>query len=214
MKRIIWLVSLFLMSALGAEAMAQDSNPLIGRQLYRSYCLLCHGTYGRGGGPVAVKLKLEPSDLTSEHYSEMAVNDLALIIAGYRKKEISDMPNWGMVFSVSEMTDVASYISKLTITALKFKGDPRRGRNIFKSSCVACHGKFGKGRGVLISLIPDLIKTSMLDFTKTEDMKTMSDTKLTNFIRYGKGDYMPGWEGTLNEDEIIDVAAYVRLLTQ
>jgi mono/diheme cytochrome c family protein len=36
-----------------------------GRQLYATYCAVCHGSGGRGDGPVAFMLRTPPADLTS-----------------------------------------------------------------------------------------------------------------------------------------------------
>ena len=35
-----------------------------GRQMYASYCAPCHGTDGRGHGPVSPALRMQPVDLT------------------------------------------------------------------------------------------------------------------------------------------------------
>lgn len=35
-----------------------------GKQMYTSYCAPCHGTNGKGSGPVASALKAQPTDLT------------------------------------------------------------------------------------------------------------------------------------------------------
>jgi mono/diheme cytochrome c family protein len=35
-----------------------------GRELFQSYCATCHGTAGKGDGPVASALKKTPADLT------------------------------------------------------------------------------------------------------------------------------------------------------
>lgn len=35
-----------------------------GKQMYESYCAVCHGADGRGNGPAAVALKTPPPDLT------------------------------------------------------------------------------------------------------------------------------------------------------
>lgn len=39
-------------------------NPTDGKLMYSSYCAPCHGTDGRGNGPVAGALKSQPTDLT------------------------------------------------------------------------------------------------------------------------------------------------------
>lgn len=40
-------------------------NPTDGKLMYTGYCAPCHGTDGRGGGPVAGALKSQPTDLTT-----------------------------------------------------------------------------------------------------------------------------------------------------
>jgi len=40
-------------------------NPTDGKLMYTSYCAPCHGTDGRGAGPVAGALKSQPTDLTT-----------------------------------------------------------------------------------------------------------------------------------------------------
>lgn len=103
---------------------------------------------------------------------------------------------------------MAAYVSKLTQKDLKFRGNIRHGRVIYKSACAACHGQKGKGMGILARLI----EISMLDFTKSEDIKQISDEKLIQIVCEGQGDYMPSWKGILNDNEITDVAAFVQSL--
>ncbi len=211
MKPLIWFVSLFSAMTLSFETYAQDQpNPLLGSHLYRSYCLVCHGSDGKSAGPLARKLGFEPADLSSEPYQAKTTAELATIIAGYQRPGDSNMPSWGMALSQTELLNIAAYISEITRKDLRFKGDTRRGRVIFKRACVACHGKNGTGRGVLAHLI----HISMIDFTISENMKSMSDEDLVKLIREGKGDYMPSWKGTLSDGEITDVASYVRLLAR
>jgi len=211
MKAWIWLISLIFMMMLATDTYAQEEpNPLIGSHLYRSYCLVCHGVDGKSRGPLAENLNLDPADLSSEQYQTKDLEDLAVLIGGYRRIEESNMPNWDIVLSQAELLDIAAYISKITMADLRFRGDTRRGRVVYKRACTACHGKRGTGRGVLAHLFG----ISMMDFTTSENVKQMSDEELMNTIRDGKGDYMPSWKGFLNDDEIADVASYLRLLSR
>jgi mono/diheme cytochrome c family protein len=41
------------------------TSPSSGREMYKSYCAVCHGTDGKGNGPAASALKVAPSDLTT-----------------------------------------------------------------------------------------------------------------------------------------------------
>jgi mono/diheme cytochrome c family protein len=79
MSRRLILIALFLMSlsvTFGlAMGYAEQTNSKIlipvnrtdassGKQMYASYCAPCHGTDGRGHGPAAPALKMQPVDLT------------------------------------------------------------------------------------------------------------------------------------------------------
>jgi mono/diheme cytochrome c family protein len=211
MKPSVWLVPLFTAIMLTTGTYAQDEpNPLIGSHLYRSYCLVCHGVDGKNAGPIAKNLDLEPADLSSERYQTRKVEDLAGVIGGYRRAPESGMPNWSVVLSRTDLLDIAAYISNINKKDLRFRGDTRHGRVIYKRACVACHGRMGAGRG----LLAHLFRISMMDFTESENMKKISDEDLVAMIRDGMGDYMPSWKGILGDNEIADVAAYVRMLAR
>ena len=206
------LVAFFSAITLTTGTYAQDEpNPLIGGHLYRSYCLVCHGEDGKGAGPLAIKLNLDPADLSSEQYQTKKVEDLAAVIGGYRRKKDSDMPKWGLALPKTDLLDIAAYISKITRKDLKYTGDTRRGRAVYKYACVACHGEFGRGKGLLANLF---LRISAVDFTESLDMKEINDEQLIRVIREGKGKYMVPWKGTLSDDDIVDVAAYVRMLAR
>jgi mono/diheme cytochrome c family protein len=195
--------------ALAGETFATyEPSPLEGRRLYRSYCLVCHGVDGKSIGPVANKLDLKPADLSSRQYQEKKVEGLAALIAGYGRRDDSNMPSWGAVLSREELSDIAAYLFKLSRDDLEFRGDPRRGRAIFKATCTACHGEYGAGNGILAQLIG----IAMVDFTKPKKMAQISDEELIHSIREGKGAFMAAWKQTFSENEIIDVASYVRTL--
>ena len=51
-----------LAAGLAGAAQAQDVD--IGKSEFQSSCASCHGTDGRGNGPVSEQLKVPPSDLT------------------------------------------------------------------------------------------------------------------------------------------------------
>ena len=209
MKSFTGLVTFLMAFGLTMSASGQDKpNPLIGSHLYRAYCLVCHGKEGKGDGPLAKKRNLRPADLSSDKYQMQKAVALAETIGRYRKATDSNMPNWGLVLPHGDVKHIAAYITTLTLKDLKFRGNTRRGRIIYKNACVACHGKNGEGDG----LLAQLIQIEMVDFTRPERMRVLSDRKLIKTITEGKGDFMPSWKGTLNDDEIIDVATYVRLI--
>jgi mono/diheme cytochrome c family protein len=47
------------------EVPLQRTSPASGKQMYSTYCAVCHGVDGRGNGPAAVALKTQPTDLAT-----------------------------------------------------------------------------------------------------------------------------------------------------
>jgi mono/diheme cytochrome c family protein len=77
-----------------------------GPALFKAYCAVCHATDARGGGPMAMSLKVSPSDLTRIADRNGGVYPMARIeriISG--EEQIPGghgprtMPVWGPVFS-------------------------------------------------------------------------------------------------------------------
>ena len=75
-----------------------------GKTLFETNCASCHGTSGKGDGPVAASLTRPPSDLTTigrrngGHFDESAVMgfiDGERFVAEHGTRE---MPVWGAVF--------------------------------------------------------------------------------------------------------------------
>lgn len=207
---IIGPVLLVLMSS--AASFAEEKNIAhIGKHLFHAYCFVCHNYDGKGNGPLAKKLGIVPANLTIDKYRKTSPDELAKIISGYGRKPGSMMPKWGEDMSEDNIKAIAAYIPLLTETDLMLKGDIRAGRDIFKRSCVPCHGLQGRGDGV----VAKLIKAKMPDFENKETIKRKSDEEVLKIIQDGSpgaDTFMPGWHGILNDDEIIDVAAYVRVL--
>lgn len=52
-------------AALAAAAPVSAQDAEVGAALYVDYCSVCHGTSGRGDGPMAEALTVPPTDLTA-----------------------------------------------------------------------------------------------------------------------------------------------------
>ena len=88
-------------------------------------------------------------------------------------------------------------------------------KNTFQYFCSPCHGEFANGKGIFFTI--DL-KPTPRDLTDVEYMSKLTDDYLLNFISKGsaameKSDLCPPWGGTLDEDRIKSVIAYLRGLT-
>ena len=111
-----FLVAGLLMSPLGASpASAQDTpvpsppikETVVGAELFRTYCAVCHGSSARGDGPLAQSMSRKPANLTEmakrnggQFPSEMAFRtiDGRQPIRGHGGP---DMPVWGDAFARS-----------------------------------------------------------------------------------------------------------------
>lgn len=213
-KQLIAVLSLCLTGALmSAAARAEVVKTYEGWKLYNSYCYLCHGTNGKGGGPLAKSLKLNPADLTSdERLGKKSDRDLLLLIQGNSPHgKLKDMPQWGRVLPEPQIQSLVSYLRFLHRSRHPLVGNPEQGRELYGLYCVACHGADGKGHGVMTNVLP--IKP--IDHTDSVKMDAMDNRRLSNIILYGdaKEDYMPAWEGFLSKQDVDSLVSYLRMLS-
>jgi mono/diheme cytochrome c family protein len=84
---------------------AKPTVSVAGKDLFRQYCAVCHGTDGKGAGPAAAALKSSPPDLTQisrrnegrfpeERMMRMLTGQETVTAHGSQ-----DMPVWGNVFN-------------------------------------------------------------------------------------------------------------------
>jgi mono/diheme cytochrome c family protein len=76
-----------------------------GKEMFNSYCAVCHASNGKGGGPAASALKTSPADLTllaqknGGKYPSAHVASLIRGRAALPSHGSQDMPIWGPLFS-------------------------------------------------------------------------------------------------------------------
>lgn len=99
------------------DAAAARRNPVAattesvrkGAELYRIYCTPCHGTSGRGDGPVSTRF-VPPADLTNPELHKVRTD-------GYWQSYLSVggavMPSYGEALSPEERWDVVNYVRTL-----------------------------------------------------------------------------------------------------
>ncbi len=100
-----------------------STSPASGKEMYVTYCAVCHGTDGKGGGPAASALKVPPPDLTvlsKNHGGKFPALKVTAAIHGegalpaHGSKE---MPVWGALFfslSGGHEAEVQQRVSNLT----------------------------------------------------------------------------------------------------
>jgi len=118
MKFISVAVILMMISAIavGQQAPAQGSTTVkhvpitntpsnSGKEMFNSYCAVCHGKDGKGGGPASTAMKTPPTDLTGlaqKSNGKYPAAHVAAVIRGQASTPShgsQDMPVWGPLFS-------------------------------------------------------------------------------------------------------------------
>lgn len=81
------------------------TNPTDGKLMYASYCAPCHGVDGRGQGPAASALKVQPADLTvltRNHHGKYPDTHVLAVLkfgADVPAHGSVEMPIWGPILS-------------------------------------------------------------------------------------------------------------------
>lgn len=81
------------------------------------------------------------------------------------------------------------------------------GAAVYKSECVVCHGRQGKGDGPVAASM----KPPPADLTDTARMARLSDDSLVQLITHGRGG-MPGFQDDLAPTQVRQVVAFIRTL--
>jgi len=186
-------------AAMPVEEVAKDPQALkMGSRLFASNCSVCHGSDAKGaygfpnltdhdwrwgGGPEAIKASI----MNGRH---------------------GVMPAWAEVIGEQGVSDVAAFVlTNLDGRKLPegVKADPVKGKALFASNCVACHGPEGKGTPAMGA--PDLTHPQAFIYGS-------SFAQLQQTIRYGRQGQMPAQAEIQGNDKVHLLAAYVYSLSQ
>lgn len=89
-----------------------------GKLIFEKYCVVCHGSEGRGDGFNAYNLDPRPRDLTDSTYMA-ALADERLVETiregGRRFNKSILMPAWGNTLTPNQIEDGVNYIRALTL---------------------------------------------------------------------------------------------------
>jgi mono/diheme cytochrome c family protein len=153
---------------------------LTGRDSFDRYCTSCHGSDGRGGGPVAAALKTPPADLTTlaqRNGGSFPRARVASFVEGTDRSSpthgTSDMPVWGSTFRSLESSDARVRVRLANLVAYveslqrppnplprSSEPEPVTGAQLFRAYCASCHGDTARGTGPLSAQLrraaPDL----------------------------------------------------------
>jgi cbb3-type cytochrome c oxidase subunit III len=219
MKNVIHSVLLFTLLVVSVPNVLADTPAAYeGRRLYVSYCQLCHGTGGKGDGPLSKVMKIRPADLTTTVRSR-SDTILTKIITGEGRQTITGrdrhnllsdaMPEWKDVFNESQIKAIIAYLRFLSRTKHDLMGDPEIGLQLYQKYCQVCHGEEGEGDGIMTKLMG----ISPMDHTNPNETNRLDNAELVKSILDGKGRFMPAWRGILSQSDVEALVSYIRLLS-
>lgn len=97
-----------------------NAPPNSGKEMFNSYCAVCHGKDGKGGGPAASAMKTAPSDLTvlaqknGGKYPAAHVGSVIRGQAPLASHGSQDMPVWGPLFASISQGHTAQVQQRVT----------------------------------------------------------------------------------------------------
>ncbi|RYG42363.1 cytochrome-c oxidase, cbb3-type subunit III [bacterium] len=178
-----------------------------GHQLFGDNCAACHGRDGKGGSNYP--------DLTDDDWiwgggPEKIQQTMTVgVNSRHPDTQVGQMPAFGRdeMLDRQQVLDVALYVRSLSdpsASTAQNIGNVDKGREVFQTTCVACHGENAKGN-------PDVGAPNLTDdrWVYGGNLQTIIDT-----IHGGRQGHMPTWDERLSPAEIKVLALYVNALGQ
>lgn len=176
-----------------AAVAANPEAQAMGQRLFLTYCAQCHGSDAHGN-------KGFPNLTDSDWLYGGEPQTIETTITGGRN---GAMPAWGPVLGTEGVKDVANYVRSLSGLA-NDSIRAQRGKDLFMTNCVACHGPDGKGNQALGA--PNL--------TDKVWLWGASEATIIETVTKGRQNQMPVFKDFLGPEKIHLLAAYVYSLSR
>jgi len=180
--------------AMKIEDVAKDPAAIdIGSRLFANHCAICHGSDAKGS----------PGFPNLADKDWRWGGDAETIQKSILHGRTGVMPAWGAIIGEDGVKDVAAYVRQ-EMAGLKApegtSADLENGKQVYATTCLACHGPEGKGMAMLGS--PDL--TSPAGWIWGASL-----SQIENTVRNGRTGVMPAQAEFLGEEKVHILAAYV-----
>ncbi|MBD9488177.1 cytochrome-c oxidase, cbb3-type subunit III [Ensifer sp. ENS11] len=177
----------------------------MGHQLFGDNCAACHGVDGRG--------RNNYPDLTDDDWlwggsPENVAQTLKVgINTQHAESRVAQMPAFGRdeMLDRNQIRDVALYVRSLTnpgASTADNVGQMERGREVFLTTCAACHGEDAKGNQ----------EVGAPNLTDQYWVYGGSIQNIIDTVHGGRQGHMPTWDERLTPLEIKVLALYVNSL--
>jgi cytochrome c oxidase cbb3-type subunit 2 len=218
------------------EPRPSTSAERLGREVYRTYCIGCHGQRGDGKGPAAPWLDPRPRDFTPATFKWRSTPSGALPTDDDLRRTIrkgvhnASMPSWPLLPD-REVDAVIQYLKLFSARwkdpssaqpAMSLPGAPsfvstpesvERGRMLYeKFKCGACHGPEGHGDGFAAAGLTDDwgFPIRPFDFTRgTPKGGDRPEDFYRGFTTGLSGTPMPSFASAMSDQERWDVVSFV-----
>ena len=195
------------------EDLAKDPDALAtGRRIFLQNCAVCHAT--DAGGTPGNYPNLTDKDWIWGGTPENIINTIT-------NGHTGAMPAGGALISVTpgqapsaEDQEKLENISNYILSLGGYEHDKtlaEKGKELYGTSCVACHGPDGKGNPIIGGI--NLADQTWLYAEDPEDPAALK-TFIEHQIQHPRNNVMPAWKDILGEAKIKVVAAYVYSLSQ
>lgn len=222
----------------GENPAAEAGTVRTGSRLYRRKCVFCHGTKGRGDGPVSRYVFPKPRDFGLGVFKIRSTptgglpTDQDLFGTLTRGLPGTTMPAW---LNLSE-TDRWALVAYIRTFSDKFRqqrlepitiGTPipayppsvENGRRLYiEAECWTCHGMLGKGDGPSAPTLVDdwgfpIVPADLRVSRNWRGGNRPEDIFRSISVGIG-GTPMPSWQDALTEEQIWDVTNYLLSIIQ
>ena len=178
-----------------------------GHQLFGDNCAACHGRDGKG--------RENYPDLTDDDWiwgggPEAIAQTLTVgVNSRHAETRVGQMPAFGRdeMLDRQQVVDVATYVGSLSdpsVSTAENVDQVARGREVFQTTCVACHGEDARGN-------PELGAPNLAD---DRWIYGGGLQRIIASIHGGRQGHMPTWDERLTPTEIKVLALYVNDLGQ
>ncbi|HEV3214809.1 MAG TPA: c-type cytochrome [Vicinamibacterales bacterium] len=230
-----WLLCTSL-STLPVLAQERPGNPGRGADVYRRYCITCHGERGDGAGEFAPYTVPKPRDFRQGTFKWRSTPSGSLPLVSDLEHTIRNGVYWTAMpsfFPLSERArrDVIAYIQTFSprwksdeaAMPLQIAPEPAhtpesvaKGRTVYeKQNCAQCHGDGGAGDGPAAKTETDDWGNPILPFDLTKGhMKggTTGADLYRVFMTGLNGTPMPSFSESIAPDEAWDLVHYIQSL--
>jgi mono/diheme cytochrome c family protein len=175
-----------------------------GQQHYDTFCVACHGLYGRGDGPRVARLPTFPRDLsTADYQRQVSDAELLRIIAAGQ----GSMPGVGGLITTEPMQAITTYVRLLS-----------PGYELYARFCAICHGVDGHPTALnpeaawKNKIPPEGAPQVVFDHAYFQARSAAVIRHSIGHILQQNRVLMPHFDGGLSEDEVRQILSYLRSL--